>query len=79
MTNVKNGKSVVCNNGNGCTNDINVFAWKLRVLNEVKTCSSNWDLPKKIQCDQFYLSVFPTLSKYCATITKITDFTNHGT
>jgi hypothetical protein len=51
----------------------------LRVLNEVKTHSSNRDLPKKIQCDRFYLSIFPTVSKYCATITKITDFTDHET
>jgi hypothetical protein len=51
----------------------------VRVLNEVKTRSSNRDLPKKIQCDRFYVSVFPTISKYCATITKITDFTNRGT
>jgi hypothetical protein len=27
------------------------FTFSLRVLNEVKTRSSNWDLPKKIQCD----------------------------
>ena len=33
----------------------------------------------KIQCDHFSVSVFPTVSKFCATITKITDFTNRGT
>jgi hypothetical protein len=52
---------------------------KLQVLNKVKTHSSNRDLPKKIQCDQFFVSVFPMISKYCTTITKITDFTNCGT
>jgi hypothetical protein len=34
---------------------------------------------QKIQCDCFYVSVFPTVSKFCATITKITDSTDCGT
>jgi hypothetical protein len=55
------------------------MGWKLQVLNEVKTCSSNPGCSEK-----FSVTIFPCLfshmvSKFCATITKITDFTNHGT
>jgi hypothetical protein len=56
-----------------CTIEVGYeFLMKLRLVLQTGNC-------QKIQCDCFYVSVFPMVSKFCATITKITDFTDCGT